>query len=231
MNANGRTGRDGGEVFNLCFHGIGTPGRALEPDEELYWVEEAQFEDLLEVIGRYPSVRITFDDGNASDAALALPALRRHDLKATFFIISGRLDQPGSLTSAAARGLVRGGMTVGSHGMWHRSWRSVNDQELHEELVEAADAIADAAGQPVREVACPFGFYDRRVLAAIRRRGFRRVYTVDGGPARSDAWLQSRYTVRAVDTPADIERRARLPRGGAFPAAVRTGKSFVKRWR
>lgn len=221
----------GDEVLNLCFHGIGTPGRELEPDEELYWVEEAQFEDFLQVIGRYPSVRITFDDGNASDAALALPALRRHDLKATFFIISGRLDHPGSLASTEVRSLVQSGMTVGSHGMRHRPWRSVSDEELQEELVGAADAIADAAGQPVCEVACPFGSYDRRVLRAIRRRGFCRVYTVDGGPARSDAWLQSRYTVRVDDTPADIERRASSPRVSAFPAAVRTAKSFVKRWR
>ena len=124
----------GDEVLNLCFHGIGTPGRPLEPDEELYWVEEAQFEELLEVIASYPSVRITFDDGNASDAALALPALRRHNLKATFFIISGRLDQPGSLSSAEVRSLVQSGMTVGSHGMRHVSWRSISDQELHEEL-------------------------------------------------------------------------------------------------
>jgi peptidoglycan/xylan/chitin deacetylase (PgdA/CDA1 family) len=226
-----RLGSRDDEVLNLCFHGIGTPGRELEPDEELYWVEEAQFEDLLEVIGRYPSVRITFDDGNASDAALALPALQRRDLTATFFIISGRLDQPGSLASAEVRSLVQGGMTVGSHGMWHRPWQSVSDEELQEELVDAADAIADAAGQPVHEVACPFGSYDRRVLGAIRHRGFLRVYTVDGGPARSGAWLQSRYTVRADDSPADIERRARSPRGGTFPAAVRTAKSLVKRWR
>ena len=64
--ANGRRGH-GDEVLNLCFHGIGTPERALEPDEDLYWVRPEQFDEFLKVIGRYPSVRITFDDGNASD--------------------------------------------------------------------------------------------------------------------------------------------------------------------
>lgn len=224
-------GTRGGEVLNLCFHGIGTPGRPLEPDEEFYWVQEAEFEELLEAAARYPSVRITFDDGNASDVAVALPALCRHDLTATFFVISDRLDQPGSLTSADVRSLVQQGMTVGSHGKRHIPWRSAGDAELHEELVGSAEAIASAAGQPVLEVACPFGSYDRRVLSAIRRCGFRRVYTVDGGSARSEAWLQSRYTVRAGDTPADIERRARSPRGDALNAAVRVGKSLVKQWR
>jgi hypothetical protein len=32
-----------GAVLNLCFHGIGAPGRALEPDEELYWLNYDRF--------------------------------------------------------------------------------------------------------------------------------------------------------------------------------------------
>jgi peptidoglycan/xylan/chitin deacetylase (PgdA/CDA1 family) len=166
-----------------------------------------------------------------SDVALALPALRRRNLHASFFIVSGRLDQPGSLSSAGVRSLVEGGMTVGSHGMWHRPWRSVSDHELQDELAGSADAIGHAAGRPVREVSCPFGSYDRRVLRTIRQHGFGRVYTVDGGAARSDAWLQPRYTVRADDTPADLERLIRSPRGTAWSAMILRGKALAKRWR
>lgn len=221
----------GTEILNLCFHGIGTPGRPLEPDEDQVWVTEAQFHDLLDVIAKYPSVHISFDDGNASDAAIALPTLREYNLTATFFVIANRLDRPGSLSSADLRTLVSGGMRVGSHGMAHRAWRSVHDTELREELVDAAQVIEAAAGAPVREVACPFGNYDRRVLSAIRRYGFERVYTVDGGTARSDAWLQSRYSVHAVDNPAEIERRAQFPREWTVASAIRAGKSMLKRWR
>jgi peptidoglycan/xylan/chitin deacetylase (PgdA/CDA1 family) len=225
--------RDGrpGEVLNLCFHGIGTPGRELEPDEENFWVEPAQFKEILDVIVRYPAVRITFDDGNMSDVELALPELRRRNLTAVFFVVSGRLGQPGSLAAADLRNLLQSGMTIGSHGMMHRPWRTASAQELHEELTGAQEAIAQASGQPVSQVACPFGSYDRRVLNAIRHRGFSRVYTVDGGPARSDAWLQSRYTVRAYDMPRDIERRAQSPRGKTLAHAVQVSKSLVKRWR
>jgi peptidoglycan/xylan/chitin deacetylase (PgdA/CDA1 family) len=219
------------DVLNLCFHGIGAPGRELEPGEENYWIGPAQFEELLDVIVRFPSVRISFDDGNASDAELALPALQRHNLTATFFILSGRLGRPGSLTAADVRGLVQADMTVGSHGARHRPWRTMSARELHAELAGARQAIAEAAGQPVDQVACPLGSYDRRVLTAIRRHGFSRVYTSDGLPASSNAWLQARYSVRATDTPADIERRARSPREKTLSAAVQLGKSFVKRWR
>jgi peptidoglycan/xylan/chitin deacetylase (PgdA/CDA1 family) len=207
------------------------PGRPLEPDEELYWVPETRFTDLLAVIATFPQVRITFDDGNKSDAAIALPELRSRNLTATFFVIADRLDRPGSLSSADVRSLVDGGMTIGSHGMRHRPWRSVDDDDLHEELVGAAEAIAKVSGRPVHEVACPFGSYDRRVLSAIRRCGFHHVYTVDGGPARSNAWLQPRYTIQIGDTPADIERRVHAPRGGAVTTMVRKGKALVKQWR
>lgn len=220
-----------GEVLNLCFHGIGPPGRVLEPEEELYWVTEPQFEALLEVIGRYRWVRLTFDDSNASDTAIVLPALRRRGLDAAFFVIAGRLGEPGSASSSDVRELARAGMTVGSHGMDHIPWRSADDAQLRQEVAGAAAAIAEAAGQPVRQAAFPFGSYDRRVLSAVRKHGFCRVYTVDGGPARDQAWLQSRYTVRAGDTPADIERLARSPRAGSVTEAVRSAKSLVKRWR
>lgn len=219
------------EVINLCFHGLGEPGRALEADEEQYWLDVAQFQEFLNVISRYPSIRITFDDGNASDAGHALPALVGYGLTASFFVVAGRLNRPGSLTSSDIHDLVRAGMTVGSHGMVHRPWRSLDDQELRSELADATQVISDVAGHPISEVACPFGSYDRRVLRAIRRHGFRRVYTVDGPAARSDAWLQSRYTLRRDHTPADLERIARAPRGSAFGSALRMSKTLAKRLR
>jgi peptidoglycan/xylan/chitin deacetylase (PgdA/CDA1 family) len=219
-------------VINLCFHGIGEPGRPLEPDEDQYWIEPAQFDELLPVIRNDPRMRITFDDGNESDVSYALPSLMRQALRGAFFVVAGRLDQPGSLSRAQLHELHRAGMSVGSHGLEHRPWRRVSDQDLEAEIGDAAEIIAATVGQPVREVACPFGSYDRRVLTAIRRHSFDRVYTVDGGAAaRPGAWLQSRYTIRKRDVPADIERLRRAPQGSGVEPAVRAVKSLAKRLR
>jgi peptidoglycan/xylan/chitin deacetylase (PgdA/CDA1 family) len=219
-------------VINLCLHGIGDPGHSLEPDEDLYWIEPEQFDELLAVIRDDPRVRITFDDGNASDVAYALPSLLRHGLCGAFFLVASRLDQCGYLSRGEARELIRAGMSVGSHGFEHRPWRSLSDADLEAELGEAAEMIAAIVGRPIREVSCPFGSYDRRVLTAIRRHGFRRVYTVDGGAAaRPNAWLQSRYTIRRRDTPADIERLRRAPQGSGIEPAVLAVKGVIKRLR
>jgi peptidoglycan/xylan/chitin deacetylase (PgdA/CDA1 family) len=217
-------------ILNLCFHGIGVPGqRALEPREDSFWLEVDAFEEMLDVIARSRPVGITFDDGNASDAHIALPALLSRGLRASFFVVAGRCDQPGSLSRADVRELARHGMTVGCHGMRHRNWRRLDDAEVREEFVTARRLIAEAAGEPVREAACPFGDYDRRVLHELRRQGFSRVYTIDGRPARRDAWLQHRYLVRRGDTPEWIAALARDPRKATD--VLRTLKRGTKRWR
>lgn len=218
------------ELLNLCFHGIGTPQRELEMDEEQYWVEVDQFEEMLRMIQRYPSIRITFDDGNASDVSWALPALLRLGLTARFFVLAGRIDTQGALTSDGIRALVSSGMRIGAHGLAHRPWRDLDDDTLEAEM-QATGTIAEVARVPIREAACPFGSYDRRVLTALRRYGFRRVYTVDGAPAKRDAWLQPRYTIRTHDTPAVIERLACPQRSAAFTSGIRTSKTLIKRMR
>jgi peptidoglycan/xylan/chitin deacetylase (PgdA/CDA1 family) len=218
------------DVFNLCFHGIGAPQRELEVDEEQYWVEVDQFDEMLGLIKRYPFIRITFDDGNASDFAHALPALVKHGLSASFFVVAGRIDTPGSVTSDGVRGLVASGMKVGAHGLAHRPWRTADNADLEAEL-RATETIADIARVPILEAACPFGSYDRRVLTALRRHGFTRVYTVDGGHAKRDAWLQPRYTIRRHDTVADIEQLACPGRNTVFESTIRTGKTLIKRLR
>jgi len=215
-------------MINLCFHGIGTPGRELEPDEDQYWIDPDRFEELLEVAGEMPSVRITFDDGNASDISIALPALVERGLDASFFVIADRLGKAGSLSVEEVGALADARMTIGTHGMRHRPWRSLDEEAIREELGDARTAIETASGAPVRHAACPFGAYDRRALRALRKHGFTRVYTVDRRPAHPDAWLQSRYVIQRSDTPETLRRFGRdpLPR-----ALVLAAKTTAKRWR
>ena len=99
-------------IINLTFHGIGEPERALEPGEEQVWLDSDQFQSALDsVVGR-SDVRITFDDGNASDVEQALPGLRQRGLTATFFIVAGRLSEPGFLDDRGVRALAAAGITL-----------------------------------------------------------------------------------------------------------------------
>jgi len=215
-------------TINLCFHGIGQPERKLEPDEEQFWVSVERFDELLDAAEGLPSVQITFDDGNASDSAVALPLLVSRGLTASFFVIAGRIGQPGSLGPGDVRALADAGMTIGSHGMRHVPWRSLDEPSLRMELDDAVPLISEAAGREVDQASCPFGSYDRRVLRALRERGFSRLYTVDRRPAAPDAWLQGRYVIRSTDTADSVRSFGHDP----FPRSlVLAAKSAAKRWR
>src|SRR5207245_8321113 len=85
--------------------------------------------------------------------------------------------------------------TSGSHGMRHRRWTRLGARDLHEELVGARDRLEQMARVAVREVACPFGSYDRRVLRALRDSSYERIYTSDEGPALAGSWIQPRNTI------------------------------------
>jgi peptidoglycan/xylan/chitin deacetylase (PgdA/CDA1 family) len=213
----------------LTFHGIGEPERRLEAGEEQVWLGSDGFGSVLDSVAGRTDVRITFDDGNASDVVHALPALLRRGLTATFFIVAGRLGKRGFLDEGGVRALTAEGMAIGCHGMHHRSWRRLAEPQLREELVEARRLLEDVIERPVTEAACPFGSYDRGVLRALRRCGYRRVYTSDRGTARYDDWLQARNTVRRDDQLAsDVILSGEKPRFNALPRPLTLA---VKRWR
>ena len=195
-------------VHGICFHGIGTPRRPLEPGEERYWITADAFHTILDAITETPGIRISFDDGNASDLEIGLKALLERQLVGSFFVIAGRLGSRGSLDADGLRELGRHGMTIGTHGMDHRPWRDLAPSVKERELVEARQRIAEASGSPIDEAALPMGSYDRRLLSDLERLGYAAVHTSDRRPGRDGEWLQPRFSILAEDTVESVERVA-----------------------
>jgi peptidoglycan/xylan/chitin deacetylase (PgdA/CDA1 family) len=217
-------------ITGLCFHGIGEPTPGLEPEWYDYFVSAELFLAVLDEAAGWPGISFTFDDGYASDVEVALPALRERGLTATFFPVAGKLGQPGYVDAAGVRALSAAGMSVGSHGMWHRSWRDLDAQAEQEELVAARSLIESAAQAPVRAAACPFGSYDRRVLGALHQHGYEQAFTSDRRRARAGAWLQPRYSILRSDMLGSVRENILAPR----PVAERVrcaAAARVKAWR
>ena len=213
-------------VHNVTFHGIGDPGRRLEPGEAAVWIDTDELLASLDAIGDRQDVRITFDDGNRSDVDLALPALLERGLTATFFVLAGRLGEPEYLAEDDISRLQQSGMSIGSHGMDHLDWRSLDSAALRRELADSRLILERITGRAITEASVPFGSYDRRVLSAARSiGGYRHIYTSDGGAAPRDSWLQARNTVHASDPCAAL--------ASARPLVELSGgmKRFAKRWR
>jgi peptidoglycan/xylan/chitin deacetylase (PgdA/CDA1 family) len=206
-------------VVNITVHGVGPPARELDPGEDQTWVSIARFERVLDAVAGRSDVRITFDDGNASDVAVALPRLVERGLTAEFFLLAGMLGERGRVDRAGIRALLDAGMAIGSHGWLHRDWRQVDNAQAREELDDAHRVLGELTGRPVSRVAIPFGSYDRHVLRRLRAAGVTRAFTSDGGRARPDAWLQARTSLRhdidaawigrVLDPHTSLTRRAR----------------------
>jgi peptidoglycan/xylan/chitin deacetylase (PgdA/CDA1 family) len=198
--------------LNITFHGVGAPPGRIPQSEQPVWVDADDFEAALDRIVGHPNVRVTFDDGNDSDVDVALPALLARRLTATFFVVVQRIGEAGYLGREDLRELIREGMQIGSHGMAHCDWRTLDATALNNEVtLSRRELQAVAGGARVWEAACPFGSYDRRVVGHLRRAGYQRVFTSDGGWAKRGAWLQTRNTLRNGHAATTIESLLRGP--------------------
>lgn len=216
-------------IINLCFHGIGTCATERETGESRYWVSTPTFLNILDAVTDEPAIRLSFDDGNASDVDVAMPALRDRGLTATFFPLAGRLKDPASLSANDLRELRSAGMRIGSHGWDHVPWRGLAVSEAKRELDDARVALSEASGGAINEAALPLGRYDKTLLRRLKAAGYDTVYTSDRFPARPTSWLQARYSATSSDTETSIRRLLRVRVGRREARNVIA--SFVKRAR
>ena len=215
----------------LTFHGLGSPGRALPDDEYDVWLEPDEFCAVLDEVKDRDDVVVTFDDGNRSDCEIALPALLERGMRGVFFLTAGHLDQPGYLRTDDVHTLAQSGMVIGNHGMHHRSWRGMTDDDAREELVAARAQLATAAGQSIAVAACPYGDYDRGAVAHLRRAGYEHVATSDGGTTSSQSWLQPRNTLRRSQDRTALVHRLLHEDLSSWRSVKRSARLLAKRWR
>lgn len=195
-------------LIGLNFHGVGTPARDLEEGEAPYWLSEAQFTGILDRVAAASDPQafvLTFDDGNLSDYEIALPALNERGLTATFFVLTGRLDQLGSLARNHVTALLASGMEIGSHGIAHVAWNGLDTAALDRELDQSRSMLQEICGHPVTKAGIPFGLYNAHVLRALRRNGYGTAFSSDMGSMRANAFLRPRTSIRKDMTPSDID--------------------------
>jgi peptidoglycan/xylan/chitin deacetylase (PgdA/CDA1 family) len=173
------------------FHGLGPIPEHVGIDESYFWCVDvglfsALFDSIVAMQARNSlPVRITFDDGNISDHAIALPLLIERGLTAEFFVWAGRIGADHYVDAGQMAEMLSAGMSIGSHGWNHVNWRRADAATLDQEIDTAKSRIEAEIGQPIDSVAIPFGSYDRRVVSRLG--GFSTIYNSDGGLTRAGA--------------------------------------------
>ena len=109
------------------------------------------------------AVAVTFDDGYAEAATVISEILDKHRLTATFFVITGVLDNmiefPGGpfLTWQDAREMSTAGLSIGSHTVGHRSLGEISLKDVEEELATSYRRITEELGAAPKGLSYPYG--------------------------------------------------------------------------
>lgn len=185
----------------LKLHGLGTPTPAALSDEHSFWTGEERFARILSLAAQHPEhIHLTFDDGNESDARIALPALLAAGLKASFFFSTDFIGTPGYANEEDIRALASAGMEIGSHGCRHVSWAGLSGDEITEDVICSFARLQTILGAPVHVVAAPYGDCDFRILRILHKLRVRRVYTSLPGPTLDSDWLVRRHVITTETT-------------------------------
>jgi peptidoglycan/xylan/chitin deacetylase (PgdA/CDA1 family) len=171
-------------------------------------ISQAQLFDALYKGARLPPkpVIISVDDGYVDDVTRILPALERFHMVATFFVITGRMTEPGFLNADQIRELDRAGMDVGDHTAHHVDLRLLTPSELQMETSGSRHVLEHVLGHPVYFFAYPFGAYNAAVVNAVHAAGFTMAYTTASGTTESTGapLTMPRVHVGASETPGGL---------------------------
>ncbi len=177
-------------------------------DGGYHTVSQTQLFDALYKGGPLPAhpIVISVDDGYVDDVRTILPDLERWHMVATFFVITGRMTEPGFLDADQIRELDRAGMDVGDHTAHHVDLRTLTPAELNAETAGSRQVLERVLGHPVYYFAYPFGAYDAGVLQAVRAAGFTMAYTTMYGVTESaaDPLTMPRIHVGRAETPSGL---------------------------
>lgn len=143
-------------------------------------------------------VMLTFDDGvDEVQTPLVLDVLRRHHVKATFFLVGERAQAHPDIV----RRLVAEGHTIGIHTWQHRNTFPFGaTATITADLQRTRNLLEQLAGQPVTRFRPPFGVTNPHIGRAVRRLGLTTVgwsiRSHDTNPKRTRANIVQRIECR-----------------------------------
>jgi len=116
------------------------------------------------------------------------------------------------MTKEQIKGLPRGLVTIGTHGVSHLNLETLPEEDLRMELRESKEQLEKLTDYPVKLLSFPHGGYNERVLEAARRAGYERVFSVLPQLAGPSDYVVGRIAV----TPSDWPLEFRLKILGAY---------------
>ncbi|MGI5376046.1 polysaccharide deacetylase family protein [Streptomyces sp. CA-251387] len=170
--------------------------------------------------GRQPLPRnplvITFDDGFADFADVAVPALAYRRLRCTFYAATGSLEgrprretvfPPHPMVSwSQLPELEEQGVEIGAHSHTHRDLDLADPRVAADEVVRSKELLEDFLGHEIRSFAYPYGHFTARLRRVVEECGYDSACAVRSRLSRvgDNVFALARLPLRAATTVEEV---------------------------
>jgi len=152
---------------------------------------------------------ITADDGYQDNLTRMLPLLKKYNMKATIYVVSGEthnrwdVEHPTNpdvrvplLSADEIRALdASGHVEIGGHTLSHAKLDEVDAEAQAKEIRENKRALECILGHPILSFAYPFGYLNESAKTQAREAGYAYAVATDSGPC---AMHQDRFQIRRI---------------------------------
>lgn len=167
----------------------------IEPaifEAQVKTLKEANFtfltpKDIVEISenrARIPEkpVILTFDDGYEDFYTDVYPILKKYNVRAVSYVITGFLDQPNYMTSDQLREIASSNLVeIACHTAHHPNLKSMSDIDAEREIRGCFEDLVSEFGITPVSFAYPYGEYREELFPLVKNSGFTNaVTTVDG---------------------------------------------------
>jgi peptidoglycan/xylan/chitin deacetylase (PgdA/CDA1 family) len=165
------------QITTLLAHGY-TP---------IFMSDLARYFDGKTVLPEKPII-LTFDDGYRDFYTDAYPILRKHNVKATSYVISGFLGGRNYMTTSQVQEIAASGLVeIAAHTVHHPNMKGLSVQALTDEVSRSRMELEKLTGKSIIDFAYPYGAYDEKAIHAVSVAGFHTaVITKPGDYLRKD---------------------------------------------
>lgn len=154
--------------------------------------ELGQYLDGKKQLPQRPVI-LTFDDGYGDFYTDVFPLLKKYNVVATEYVISGVLDTPNYMTTEQVREIAQSGLVeIGAHTIHHRNLKAIPIEEAKTEIEKSREDLENLLGIKVVSFAYPYGGFNEELAAIVKKVGYTTAVTTKGGVIANQ---ENRYTL------------------------------------
>ena len=166
-------------------------------DEQLQWLTDRGYttinmDTLVQIVngeiqGPSKPVVITFDDNQMNSYENGFPLLKKHGHRATFYLVSNRLDNAAFIGRSHIPELMEARMDIQSHTATHANLTNLSPAEIQWQLRTSKEALEAITDNPVRHVAYPLTAHNQTVRNQLHSAGYVTGSVMDPRPVTKGA--------------------------------------------